>query len=102
MLMIPKPIADKQVGGSHYQDRAIQPIDYIIANGLDFCEGSVVKYITRWKYKNGIEDLEKAKQYVEFLIETAKRAGAGPAHSEVPTETTELQKTYLCCRLLYE
>lgn len=70
-----KPIASRQVGGSHYQDRAIQPIDYIIANDLNFCEGSVVKYITRWKYKNGIEDLEKAKHYIEFLIEAAKRAG---------------------------
>ena len=84
--MIPEPIASRQVGGSHYQDRAIQPIDYIIANGLDFCEGSVVKYVTRWKYKNGIEDLEKAKQYVEFLIETAKRAGARPTHGQVSDE----------------
>lgn len=70
-----KPIADRQVGGSHYQERAIQPIDYIIANKLNFCEGSVVKYITRHRFKNGIEDLEKAKHYVEFLIEEAKRAG---------------------------
>lgn len=74
------PIADRQVGGSHYQDRAIQPIDYIIANRLDFCEGSVIKYVTRHRYKNGIEDLEKAKHYIEFLIEEAKRAGKRPPH----------------------
>lgn len=66
-------IASRQVGGSHYQDRAIQPIDYILANELDYCEGAVIKYITRWRFKNGIEDLEKAKHYVEFLIEAEKR-----------------------------
>ena len=58
-----------QVGGDHYKNKAIQPIDYIIANELGFCEGNVVKYITRYKDKNGLEDLKKAKQYIEFLIE---------------------------------
>lgn len=60
---------DKQIDGSHYMDRAIQPIDYIMANELDFCEGNVVKYITRWRFKGGVNDLEKAKHYIEFLIE---------------------------------
>jgi hypothetical protein len=60
---------DKQVSGSHYKDKAIQPIIYIHANNLGFCEGNVVKYITRWKEKNGIADLEKAKHYIELLIE---------------------------------
>ena len=58
-----------QVGGDHYKNKTIQPIDYIIANELGFCEGNVVKYITRYKDKNGLEDLKKAKQYIEFLIE---------------------------------
>ena len=58
-----------QLGGNHYNNKAIQPIDYIMANKLDFCEGNVVKYITRYKDKNGLEDLKKAKQYIEFLIE---------------------------------
>lgn len=57
-----------QVGGSHYNNKAIQPIDYIMANKLDFCEGNVIKYVTRHKEKNGLEDLQKAKQYIEFLI----------------------------------
>lgn len=57
-----------QVGGDHYNKKAIQPIDYILANELNFCEGNVVKYITRYKDKNGIEDLKKAKQYIDFLI----------------------------------
>lgn len=59
----------EQVGGIHYKNKKIQPIDYIMDNELGFCEGNVVKYITRYKDKNGLEDLKKAKQYIEFLIE---------------------------------
>ena len=59
----------KQVGGNHYKDKAIQPIEYIHANKMGFCEGNVVKYITRWKEKSGVADLEKAKHYIELLIE---------------------------------
>jgi hypothetical protein len=60
---------DIQVGGSHYADKAIQPIDYIMQNNLNFCEGSIVKYITRWREKGGVEDLRKVKHYCDFLIE---------------------------------
>ena len=60
---------DTQVGGDHYKNKAIQPIEYILANKLDFCEGNVVKYITRWRDKGGVESLRKIKQYVDFLIE---------------------------------
>ena len=60
---------DVQVGGSHYADKAIQPIDYIMQNNLNFCEGSIVKYITRWREKGGVEDLRKVKHYCELLIE---------------------------------
>ena len=59
----------KQVGGSHYKDKAIQPIEYIHANNLGFCAGNVIKYVTRYKDKNGVQDLEKAKHYLEMLIE---------------------------------
>jgi hypothetical protein len=58
-----------QVGGNHYTDCAIQPIDYITKNGLGFCEGNVVKYITRWRKKGGVEDLKKARHYIDLLIE---------------------------------
>lgn len=58
-----------QCGGDHYKDRAIQPIEYIHANGLPFIEGSIVKYITRWRDKGGVQDLEKIKHYVDLLIE---------------------------------
>ena len=40
-----------------------------MANELDFCEGSIVKYITRWRLKGGVQDLEKIKHYCDFLIE---------------------------------
>lgn len=59
---------DTQVGGSHYQI-AIQPVEYIFHNNLNFLQGNVVKYITRYKDKNGKEDLEKVKHYVDLLIE---------------------------------
>ena len=59
----------KQVAGDHYKDKKIQPIEYIHANNLGFCEGNVVKYVTRWRDKAGIADLEKAKHYIELLIE---------------------------------
>lgn len=65
-----------QVGGSHYIDKGIQPIEYIHANKLDFIEGSVVKYITRWRDKNGIEDLTKIKHYIDLLIELELRENA--------------------------
>mgnify|MGYP000727940584 CR=1 FL=1 len=58
-----------QVGGNHYANKKIQPIEYIMANKLDFCEGNIVKYITRWRDKGGIESLRKIKQYVDFIIQ---------------------------------
>jgi hypothetical protein len=64
---------DTQVGGGHYKDKAIQPIEYIHANNLGFCEGNVIKYVTRWKDKNGLNDLLKAKHYIELLIELETR-----------------------------
>lgn len=59
----------RQEGGSHYVTKGIQPVEYIHANNLGFCEGNVVKYVTRWKDKNGIADLRKAIHYIELLIE---------------------------------
>lgn len=58
-----------QVGGNHYKELKIQPIEYIHANGLDYFEGNVIKYITRHRKKNGKQDLEKAKHYIDLLIE---------------------------------
>ena len=61
-------VRDKQVAGTHYQ-KAIQPWDIISEWKLDFWEGNVVKYILRWKDKDGVQDLKKAKHYLEYLIE---------------------------------
>ena len=65
----PPPAHKEQVGGDHYKKMAIQPIEYIMANKLGYCEGNIVKYISRWRDKGGVEDLRKIKQYVDFLIE---------------------------------
>ena len=54
---------------NHY-DFPIQPVDFIIKNGLGFCEGNVVKYISRWRQKNGKEDLLKAKHYIDILLKS--------------------------------
>lgn len=60
---------DTQVGGGHYKDLKIQPIEFIHANDLPFIEGSIVKYISRWREKGGVQDLEKIKHYVDLLID---------------------------------
>jgi len=64
---------DVQVDGNHYKDQAIQPVEYIHANNIGYMEGNVIKYVSRWKKKNGIKDLEKAKHYIELLIELEAR-----------------------------
>lgn len=67
-----KDATNKQVGGSHYQ-LPIQPIEYILANGLGYCEANVVKYVSRWRNKGGIQDLKKAIHYLEMLIEQEEK-----------------------------
>lgn len=61
---------DYQIAGDHYKNQKIQPIEYIMANQLPFAEGCIVKYVTRWRDKGGIEDLRKIKQYCDFIIES--------------------------------
>lgn len=63
---------DVQVGGDHYKNLAIQPTVYIHANKLGFIEGCVIKYVTRWRDKGGFGDLEKAKHFIDLLIELEK------------------------------
>ena len=62
----------KQVGGSHYKKYKIQPVDFIIKNNIGFVEGNIIKYILRFKEKGGVQDLEKAKHYIELLIDSSK------------------------------
>ena len=61
--------ASQQVGGRHYADMAIQPFHYIHLNGIGFAEGNVIKYVSRWRNKNGLEDLKKARHFLDMLIE---------------------------------
>jgi len=61
-------MADNIKEPAHYIANKIEPIDFIIENNFNFCEGNVIKYISRYKIKNGIEDLKKARQYIDFLI----------------------------------
>ena len=61
--------SETQIGGSHYSDMAIQPIEFIHKNGLSFIQGNIIKYVCRYKAKGGIEDLQKAKHFIDLLIE---------------------------------
>lgn len=61
---------DKQVGGQHYKNMKIQPIDYILQNNLGYCEANVIKYISRHKTKNKKQDILKAIHYCEIILRT--------------------------------
>jgi len=64
---------DVQISGNHYKELPIQPIEFIHANNIPFCEANAIKYLCRWRKKNGINDLEKAKHYIDLLIELETR-----------------------------
>jgi hypothetical protein len=64
-----------QHGGKHYKALVIQPWDYIAANEIPFLEGNAIKYLTRWRDKGGLEDLRKARHYVDKLIELETQKG---------------------------
>lgn len=67
---------DTQVGGNHYKKLKIQPMEYSMANGLDACQHTIIKYVTRFRDKGGIADLEKAKHTIDMLIEFERLNGA--------------------------
>ena len=60
---------ERQVGGNHYKKFKIQPIEFIVANKLNFIQGCIIKYICRFESKNGVEDLEKIKHYCDLQIQ---------------------------------
>ena len=68
---------DVQEGGNHYKDCPIQPVEYIHANGIGYFEGNVIKYVTRWRAKGGVEDLKKARHYIDMLIEFEWKPDSG-------------------------
>jgi len=59
---------DKQIAGNHYKSK-IQHWDYVVANDLDYFQAQITKYVTRWKKKNGIDDLRKAAHFLEKYME---------------------------------
>lgn len=71
----PMSALDVQTAGDHYKNKAIQPIEYIAANKLNFCEGSIIKYVSRWRDKGGVQDLQKAKHFIDLLIELEGKYG---------------------------
>lgn len=70
----PQSALDTQVGGSHYKNFKIQPVEFIHQNGIGYMAGNVIKYVSRYKEKNGIEDLKKARHYIDMLIEFEQEA----------------------------
>jgi hypothetical protein len=66
---VKEPANEGQIGGQHYKRLAIQPWDYILQNDIGYMEGSVIKYISRWRNKNGLEDLYKCRHFLNKLIE---------------------------------
>ena len=62
-----------QISGSHYKDMKILVVEYCYANNIGFLEGAIIKYVSRWKKKNGINDLKKDKHFCELLIELAEQ-----------------------------
>jgi hypothetical protein len=72
-----------QIGGEHYKSKGIQPVEFIHSNNLTFIEGNVIKYVWRWRDKGGIADLEKAKHYIEMLIELEGKHDAVPPVAEI-------------------
>ena len=65
----PSSALSGQVGGTHYKGFAIQPAEYVHRNNIGYLEGNVIKYVSRHRTKNGRQDLEKARHYIDLLLE---------------------------------
>ena len=73
-----------QEGGNHYKELKIQPVEYCHANGIPFIEGSVIKYVSRWRAKGGVADLKKARHFIDLLIELEGREHEKNSPKTVP------------------
>lgn len=74
---------DRQVGGDHYRS-PMQHWDFVWANNLDYFQGQITRYVTRWRNKDGLEDLYKAKHFLEKyieLVEARQKEGVDPEHT---------------------
>jgi hypothetical protein len=74
---------NRQVAGDHYSRLKIQPLEYALENDLGVCEHAIIKYVSRWNFKGGVEDLRKARHYLDIMIEKEVQAGIdlGPDES---------------------
>lgn len=79
----------EQVGGTHYSRLQYETWDFILDNNIDFFIGNAIKYISRYKYKNGIEDLKKAKSYIQKVIDEKIYCSVLDIH-------TNSVKAYIC------
>jgi len=84
----------KQIGGGHYLKMKIQPSEFINKNNLPFAEGNAIKYICRHKHKGEIQDLEKAKHYIDMIIE--RDYGSPPKKEETWVEGYKKWKKESC------
>ena len=76
---------DTMIGGNHYLGLPIQPVEFIHRNGLGFIQGNIIKYVVRYADKNGVQDLLKAKHYLEILIEMEQNSPASVTSPETLT-----------------
>ena len=87
------PANDKQVGGDHYKNK-VQHWDWAASNDLDYFQGSITKYVARWKNKNGLEDLKKAQHFLEKYIEMQEGTVQSPGHSILPRRLSAKRGSY--------
>ena len=87
---------DREVGGNHYKYMKIQPIEFIAANKLDFMQGSIIKYICRYKTKGGIADLEKIKHFVDLIIELSTNEDNKRPRSKPEPDCVQ-ESSEICC-----
>ena len=80
-----------QIGGNHYTSMTIQPAEFILANEIGKYEGDVIQYVTRWRSKGGIEDLKKAQQSIQIIIDY-HQATVPDAHTKAIEAAEQAQK----------
>ena len=85
---------DTQVGGDHYKDMKIQPSEFINKNKMQFAEGNAIKYICRHQKKGGKQDLEKAKHYIDMIIERDYGDEAEMSKTFTPSVDSGVDITY--------
>ncbi len=84
-----KNILDTQIGGSHYKGYKYEPVKFVMNMNFDFIQGSILKYLVRYRKKNGLEDLRKAKHFAEIGSSYYTKA---PASQDTYDEVNKTRK----------